>query len=462
MTEAQVKIIFHGGAESVTGSNFLLAKTGTRPNWFLIDCGLFQGSKVCDDENRKPFAYDVKSIDALFVTHAHLDHIGRIPKLVRDGFTGPIYSTAPTKEMAELSLVDSLGVMTKESKRDGSEVFYSLEDVKQAISKWQTVDYHEPIKIDDFTIVFRDAGHILGSAMVEFQFEGRKIVFTGDLGNSPAPLLQPTEKLTDTNYLIMESVYGDRNHEQREFRAEKLEKIIEQTMARKGTLMIPAFSIERTQEILYEIENLMEASRIPLVPVFLDSPLAIGITKIYKKYDRYFNHEVKYIIATGDGIFKFPQLQMTKTTDESKAIANFSQRKIIIAGSGMSNGGRIIHHEKNYIPDPQNTLLLVGYQPFGCLGRILQDGAPEVKILGQTVPVRAQIETISGYSAHKDSDGLLDFVADTADSLEKVFVTMGEPKASLFLVQRIRENLEVSAESPEPGEEKILFSLEEK
>lgn len=450
-THSKLSLSFFGGTENVTGSNFMLAGGDNEPKKILIDCGLFQGSKVCDDANREKFPYDPAEIDVLIVTHAHLDHIGRIPKLVRDGFSGVIYSTAPTKDISALSLVDSLGVMSKEARQDKVDLIYEEVDVKKAMSLWQTFDYHQPFIVGDFSIVFRDAGHILGSAMVEITYQGKKIVFTGDLGNSPAPLLRDTEKVSDAHYLIMESVYGDRNHEAVEDRNNKFKQIITDTMNRGGTLMIPAFSIERTQVVLFEIENMMEAGQIPEVPVFLDSPLAIGVTAIYKKYRKFLNKNVNFIHNEGDGVFHFKHLRLTKETEESKAIIHAPDRKIIIAGSGMSNGGRIIHHEKNYLPDPKSTLLLPGYQVPGSLGRILQDGAKTVRILGAEVVVRAKIENISGYSAHKDSDHLLEFVEHSADKLQRVFVVMGEPKASMFLSQRIRDYIGLEAEVPKAG-----------
>lgn len=457
----QLSITFCGGAGTATGANFLLSLEDTRDplrgEKFLIDCGLLQGPKVADDKNRQPFPYDPKTITALFVTHAHLDHIGRIPQLVKDGFRGTIFSTGPTKEIAELSLIDSLGVLEKEARGSKQPLLYHEEDVRRALTLWQTVGYHEEIKIADFTIIAKDSGHILGSAMFEFKYKDKKIVFTGDLGNSPAPLLEDTEPITDADYLIMESVYGDRNHEDRGVRADRLEDIIENTMKANGTLIIPAFSIERTQEMLYEIEKMMEESRIPLAPLFLDSPLAIKVTEIYKKYAKTFlNEKVAPVVASRDGIFNFPQLRLTLTTEESKAITATTGRKIIIAGSGMSNGGRVIHHEKHFLGDPKNALLLVGYQAAGSLGRQLQDGARSVTILNTPVAVRAKVVSISGYSAHKDAQNLLEFARVASDKVKKIFVVLGEPKASLALTQKIRDYLATDAVMPAPGEKVVL------
>jgi metallo-beta-lactamase family protein len=452
MTTKKFKISFFGGTEDVTGANFLVEGDAAKGEVMLVDCGLFQGDRVSEQRNYDKFPYDPSSINILLVTHAHLDHVGRIPKLVREGFRGKIYSTPPTKDIAEVVLEDSMSILEKEAKHEGSEVLYNKEDIQKAMSLWHTVNYHESIKIGDLSIVFRDSGHILGSAMIEITYGSKKIVFTGDLGNSPAPLLRDTEVISDASYLIMESVYGDRNHEDKKTRRDQLEDVIEDTMKKGGVLLIPAFSVERTQELLFEIENMMENSRIPLVPVFLDSPMAIKVTEIYKRYESYFNHDAKYIIDSGDGIFKFPQLHETLATEDSRRIDESNQRKIIIAGSGMSNGGRIIHHEKKYLPDPKNTLLLVGYQGVGSLGRQLQDGARMVKIFGEMIPVNARVVSISGYSAHKDSDGLFHFVENTADTVKKVFVVMGEPKSSLFLVQRIRDYLGVDAIAPHRGQ----------
>ena len=442
----------------VTGANFLLT---TPLGKFLIDCGLFQGGKIVEDKNREPFPYDPADINALFITHAHLDHVGRIPKLIRDGFHGKIYSTAPTREIAALILVDSLGVMEKEARATHKPLIYSESDVHSALELWQTVGYHEPFELGpNLQVTFRDAGHILGSTMIEFSIrvqsgEERKILFSGDLGNSPSPLLPETENVMGIDYLVMESVYGDRVHEGLEERRDKLEDVIENTMREGGTLMIPAFSIERTQELIYEIEQMMAEGRIPQVPVYLDSPLAIKVTAIYDKFRSYFNDRVADPDLIRDGLFNFPNLHKTLSTDESKAIPHFG-RKIIIAGSGMSNGGRILHHEKRYLSDPKNVLLLMGYQSAGSLGRLLEEGAKRVTIMGESIAVRAKVITITGYSAHCDRDGLFDFVHQTADTLRRVFVAMGEPQASLFLTQRLRDYLGLNAVAPRVGEKFVL------
>jgi metallo-beta-lactamase family protein len=451
MADKKTTITFCGGAGEVTGADFLLTD-GLSDLKIVIDCGLFQGTKAFEEKNRDAFSYDPKTIDYLFITHAHLDHVGRIPKLVKDGFKGVIYSTAPTKEIAEIVLLDSLNLFRKEN-GDDAEPLFSHQDITTTMGLWKTADYHETINFEGgLRVTLKDAGHILGSAMYEFARGERRLVFTGDLGNSPSPLLRDTEVLTNANYLVMESVYGDRNHEDRGERQSLLEDAIEDTMKAGGTLMIPVFSIERTQEILFEIERMMESSRIPLVPVFLDSPMGIEVTAIYKKYSKYLNDEVRHEIEQeGNKIFHFAQLHETLSTDESKAILRSNPKKIILAGSGMSTGGRIVHHEKNYLSDPKSTLLLVGFQQVGSLGRLLQEGAKSVKILGEEILVHAKIASIHGYSAHKDSDHLLEFVDSTKDTLQKVFVAMGEPKSELFLAQRLRDYLGVNALCPEAG-----------
>jgi len=451
----KARLTFFGGAGNVTGSNFLF-EAGDKK--ILVDCGFFQGCDVCDEKNRAPFPYDPKSIDILFVTHAHLDHAGRIPKLVREGFRGKIISTPPIKDIAELILLDSLGILRKESKKNRQALIYDKHDVEKTMGLWESVPYHEEILIKEgLTALLRDAGHMLGSAMIDITYYGKRIVFSGDLGNSPTPLLRDSEVISGVKYLIMESVYGDRRHETKTERKDILEDIIEGTTKKGGTLLIPAFSIERTQEILFEIEAMMENNKIPLIPVFLDSPLAIHVTEIYKKYEDYYNTKVQYAITAGEDIFAFPQLHFTLKTEESKKIHQFGNPKIIIAGSGMSNGGRIVYHEKRYLPDPATTLLIVGYQAPGSVGREIQDGAKHVTILGERVEVNARVETISGYSSHKDTDGLFHFAANTADGLEKAFIVMGEPKSSAFLTQRLRDYIGINALVPREGES---FELE--
>ena len=451
---AQFKLTFCGGAGAVTGANFLLEGEGVK---ILVDCGLTQGCKFCEDVNRDPFPYDPAQIDVLIVTHSHIDHIGRIPLLVNRGFKGVIYSTNATRELSEVMLTDSMGLLNRDAERDKLPPFYEEGDIERAMALWKDVPYHSETKLPHGLVFsLKDAGHILGSAMVEITHieegvRGKTIVFSGDLGNSPAPLLPDTEIVTDADYVVMESVYGNRTHDDREMRQARLRSVIETTIQQKGVLLVPAFSLERTQIMLYEINNLVEEKKIPQVPVYLDSPLAIAVTQIYKRHTKELKRSIKDEIAGGDDIFSFPGLKFTKTSEESKAINEVRSPKIIIAGAGMSHGGRIQHHERRYLSVPTTTLLLVGYQVPGSVGRLLQDGARTITIMGEKVPVRAKVITISGYSAHKDVDGLVQFAEGFAGRAKQVFVAMGEPKAALFLVQRLRDYLDLDAVAPEKG-----------
>jgi metallo-beta-lactamase family protein len=454
MKSNQLKLKFCGGVGQVTGANFLLENDTVK---ILIDCGLLQGVATANAFNGAPFVYNPADINILFVTHAHLDHVGRIAKLVRDGFKGVIYSTPETKDLAKLIMEDALAIMKREMAREGRDPMYGIEDVENAQKLWKTIPYHKHTEIPgNLSVFFKDAGHILGSAIIEFTYGKKKIVFTGDLGNSPTPLLKDTETITDADYLVMESVYGDRNHEPVKERKEKLERIINESVSRGGTLVIPAFSIERTQVILYEMNSLVEEGRVPSVPVFVDSPLAIKVTDIYKTATAQFKPEVQAQIRGGDDIFNFPKLQFTVNREASEAIDRVPNPKIILAGAGMSNGGRITHHEMRYLPDPKSTVLFVGYQSAGTLGREIQSGVKNITIQGTKIPVRAKIDTIYGYSSHKDSDHLVEFVSTTKDVVKKVFVVMGETKSALFLVQRLRDYLGVNAVHPELDESVIL------
>ncbi|MBP9711730.1 MAG: MBL fold metallo-hydrolase [Candidatus Pacebacteria bacterium] len=446
--DKQAKITFYGGTGSVTGANFLLEVAGKR---ILIDCGLTQGMKIADDVNWDPFPFNPGEIDILFVTHAHVDHLGRIPKLIKEGFRGKIYSTIPTKALAGPMLEDTAGILSKNTEL-GLDKIYTEENEKLALSLWEGFDYHQDIPIlDNLKVSLYNAGHILGSAMILFVYNGKRILFTGDLGNSPSPILPDTDMVPDVDYLVMESVYGDRNHESRDSRRKYLEEVIEDNYKRKGTLIIPTFSLERSQELLFELNELVEGKRIPIMPIFLDSPLAIRLTEVFKKFKSYFNENAQHAMSHDKHLFDFPGLHSTLKSEESKMIKQVPNPKIVIAGSGMSSGGRIVHHERHYLPDANNTLLLAGYQSVGTPGRLIQEGVKTVRITGEDVVVRAHVVTISGYSGHKDSDGLLNFVEGMQESLKKVFVVMGEPKSSMFLVQKLRDNLAIDASAPEQG-----------
>jgi metallo-beta-lactamase family protein len=461
----KLEINFYGGTESVTGANFVLSDHDTK---IMVDCGITQGAGIHpkNDPNKKPFTYNPAEIDFLIVTHAHADHIGRIPKLVRDGFRGKIYSTPTTREITEVMYDDALGIIADEVKKYEVLPMYEKADVQKTMAMWETIPYHTELKLNDrFGVYLKDAGHILGSAIVYIrdfmdedtqlpvrEGEHRNIVFTGDLGNTPTPLIRDTEKVDDADYLLMESVYGNRNHEGKEVRKERLKEILNKIIARKGTLIIPVFSLEKTQVLLHEMNDLIESGETPSVPVFFDSPLGIRLTDIYAKQFSNFNEKVQARIKAGDDIFDFPKLNKTFSRSESESIHDVKGAKIIIASSGMSTAGRVLSHEKKYLPDPKNAILFIGYQAAGSIGRAIEDGSNEIKIDGIKVPIKAQIETVSGYSSHKDSDGLIDFVADTAERVKKVFVVMGEPKSALALTQKLRDNLGVNAVHPREGD----------
>lgn len=442
---------FYGGVGSVTGANFML---DTGKVALLIDCGLVQGDKFALQKNAEPFVYDPAKVDYLLVTHAHADHIGRIPKLVRDGFSGVIYSTTATKELSAIMMRDALKVMQFEAKRYGETPLYEEADINQALAKWRGVEYEEVFSLaDGITAFYTDAGHILGSGMLHLSRGEKKIVFTGDIGNVPQPLLSAPVVPKDYDYLVMESVYGDRLHEQVKERTALLKHHIQATIKNKGTLIIPAFSLERTQGMLFEINNLVEKKEIEPLPVFLDSPLAITVTDLYRGLTRYLNPSIQEQIKNGDDIFSFPGLKFTNSKEDSMSIKEQPGPKIIIAGSGMSHGGRVLYHEKEYLDEKNTTLLLVGYQSVGSVGRILQDGAKTVTIDGQKIKVRAQVAMIQGYSGHADRDQLMSLVEGGCTKAKQIFVTMGEERASLFLTQRLRDYLGVNAIAPEENQE---------
>lgn len=431
----------------VTGANYLLESGGQK---ILIDCGLHQGNRFCEKLNFESFPYDPKEISAVFITHAHVDHTGLLPKLVKGGFSGKVYSTPPTKDFAELLLLDSEHILLEDAEHLGVPPLYGVREIEELMARWEGVGYHTPINLEKFKITFYNAGHILGSSSIKIESEGKKILFSGDLGNSPTPIIGSREEIPDgIDYCLIESTYGDRVHEDRPKRKELLEDIIEDAVRSGGVLMIPAFAMERTQELLFELNELTENGRIPKIPVFLDSPLAIKLTEVYKNYENYFNSEARELIKTGDAIFNFPGLKKTLTTDESKTINDVPPPKVIIAGSGMSTAGRILHHEKRYLPDPKSTLLIVGYQGYGSLGRKILDGEKTVRIHKEDVAVNCRIVSIGGYSAHADQPQLIEWLKPMRHSLKKVFIVQGEEQAMKVFSQKLKDELAIDAEIPD-------------
>ncbi|MFA6503176.1 MAG: MBL fold metallo-hydrolase [Candidatus Paceibacterota bacterium] len=449
-----MKLSFYGGAGKVTGSNFLVEGAHGK---ILVDCGIEQGADVAVEDVYGPFPYDPQTIDALVVTHSHLDHVGRIPKLVKDGFRGKIFMTPPTRDLAVLILVDSVGILSQEAVRLGREPLYSPEDVETAFSLVETLDYHtEKEAAPGLSIYLRNTGHILGSACVRIKDEdGTAVALSGDIGNSPSPLLPDWEPVTDADALVMESVYGDRLHPPQTERVASLRDTLKRAIERGGAILIPAFSLERTQLMLYELSNFFADGSLPKVPVFLDSPLAIHVTEVYEKWGAtYFKQEAEDEMKREKSLFEFPFLRKTLHPEESAGIAKAGNPKIIIAGAGMSHGGRIGHWEARYLPDPSTTLLIVGYQAPGSPGRRMVEGASSVRLGGAEVKIQAKVENLEGWSAHADRDELLEFAeaALAGKRTKTIFTALGEPAAERFLAQRIHDYLGGSAVVPESGE----------
>ncbi|MFZ1074856.1 MAG: MBL fold metallo-hydrolase [Minisyncoccia bacterium] len=443
---------FYGGAGKVTGSNFLVE--GARGK-ILVDCGIEQGADVCEADVYGPFPYDVTKIDALVLTHAHLDHVGRIPKLVKDGFRGKIYMTPPTRDLAILILEDSVGILAQDAFRRRIPALYEQKDIDEMFSLVETLDYHIEKEIAPGLSVFlRNTGHILGSASVRIKDEdGDAVALTGDIGNSPSPLLPDWEPIPDADAIVMESVYGDRLHPPQAERVSRLRDTLSRAIARGGAILIPAFSLERTQLMLYELSNFFADGSLPKIPVFLDSPLAIKVTAVYEKWGMtYFKPETEDEMKREGSIFEFPFLKQTLSREDSQDIEKIPNPKIIMAGAGMSHGGRIGGWETKYLPDPKTTLLIIGYQAPGSPGRRIQEGARSIQLNGSEVATRATVEVLEGWSAHADRDELLKFAQATLPRPKTIFTALGEPSAERFLAQRIHDYLDARAVVPEYGQ----------
>lgn len=474
-----MNITFLGATKMVTGSNFLVEGAGKK---FLVDCGMYQGKATDEMENEAPFLYDVNDIDFMLLTHAHIDHSGRIPKLYNEGFRGKVYATKATCDLCSIMLPDSGHIQEQENewknnkrKRKGEKQkppLYTAEDATKCLEIFQPVKYDEIIDIDEnIHVRFNDAGHMLGSAIIEVWVSENgkttKAVFTGDLGNNDIPLLASPTMIDDADYLIMESTYGDRLHLRNDEKAETFLDIVSETLDNGGTVVIPSFAVGRTQEILYELNMIKEErskdekfqeeyEKLMKAPVYVDSPLAISATEIFKENEDLFDDETKEIMKRGDNPLEFSGLKFTRTADESKALNESEEPAIIISASGMCEVGRIKHHLKHNIWNPNSTILFVGYQAPGTLGRTIVDGAKKVKIFGEEFSVKARIEYIEGYSGHADQEWLLNFIYSFIKKPKHIFLVHGEPNGQLVLKNKIVESTEIPVTIPNFGEKYTL------
>ena len=470
-----MKITFLGATKTVTGSNFLVEAAGKK---FIVDCGMYQGAAQDEWENSAPFAYDVNEIDFMLLTHAHIDHSGRIPKLYNEGFRGKIYATKATCDLCSIMLPDSGHIQEMEIEwknrkrtRKGLEPqppLYTAQDAINSLEIFSPVKYDEIIDIDEnIHVRFNDAGHMLGSAIIEVWADENgkrtKTVFTGDLGNNDIPLLSSPTMIDDADYLVMESTYGGRLHNRNDDKAKEFLKIVSETLDKNGTVVIPSFAVGRTQEILYELNTLKDLIQdeefkrnyetLMKAPVYVDSPLAISATQIFKQNMDLFDDETQEVMKKGDNPLEFPGLQFTKTAEESKQLNEKNESAIIISASGMCEVGRIKHHLKHHIWNPNSTILFVGYQAQGTLGRKIVDGAKKVKIFGEEVAVNARIEYIEGYSGHADQEWLLNFIYSFISKPKTIFLVHGEPEGQVVLKQKIQGTTQIPVIIPEYGEE---------
>ena len=470
-----MKVTFLGATKTVTGSNFLVEAAGKK---FLVDCGMYQGKAEDEWENSAPFAYDVHDIDFMLLTHAHIDHSGRIPKLYKEGYRNPIYATKATCELCSIMLPDSGHIQDMERewtnrKRvrkglDPEPPLYTAEEATKCLEVFSQIKYDEIIDITDkIHVRFNDAGHMLGSAIIEIWAEedGKttKAVFTGDLGNNDIPLLSSPTMIDDADYLVMESTYGGRLHNRNDDKAEMFLNIVSETLDKGGTVVIPSVAVGRTQEILYELNNLKDIrtdeefrkkyETLMRVPVYVDSPLAISATQIFKDNMDIFDEETQEIMRRGDNPLEFPGLQFTRTAEESKELNEKNESSIIISASGMCEVGRIKHHLKHNLWNPNSTILFVGYQAPGTLGRKIVDGAKKVKIFGEEIAVNARIEYIEGYSGHADQEWLLNFVYSFLRKPKTIFLVHGEPEGQVILKQKLQGTTQIPVIIPEYGEE---------
>ncbi len=469
-----MKVTFLGATKTVTGSNFLVEGAGKK---FLVDCGMYQGAAEEEYENEAPFLFDVNEIDFVLLTHAHIDHSGRIPKLYNEGYRNKVIATKATCDLCSIMLPDSGHIQEMEVEwknrkrtRKGEKPLpplYTAEDAAKCLEIFNPVSYDEIVEVaPDIQVRFNDAGHMLGSAIIEVWItengETKKTVFTGDLGNNDIPLLSPPTMISDADYLVMESTYGNRLHIRNDEKAQIFLDVVYETLEKGGTVVIPSFAVGRTQEILFELNQIKEKrndeefakkyQKLMSIPVYVDSPLAISATEVFRENMNLFNAETQKVISSGDNPLEFPGLKFTRTAEESKALNAKEESAIIISASGMCEVGRIKHHLKHHLWDPNSTILFVGYQAPGTLGSKLVNGEKKVKIFGEEIAVNARIEYIEGYSGHADQEWLMNFVYSFTTPPKHIFLVHGEPEAQKELKEKIEENTNILVTIPDFGE----------
>jgi metallo-beta-lactamase family protein len=461
-----MKIQFLGGAQNVTGSQYLLSINGKK---ILLECGLFQGRRRETFEKNSSFAFDPVALDAVLLSHAHIDHSGNLPNLVKNGYNGPIFTTHATVDLCEIMLRDTAHLQEKDiewltkisNKRHEPppEPLYTMSDVQRALASFEGVGYNEAIKVAPGVVAtFYDAGHILGSAgiLLEITENGRKfrLGFSGDIGRHDMPILHDPTLFYDLDILIMESTYGDRLHPSPETMEEDLAQVVRQAAASGGKIIIPAFAVGRTQLLVYILHKLFDHSRIPDMPIFVDSPLAREATEVFRRHPECYDRETNRIfVSNHDDPFGFYRLQYVGDVEESKKLNDIRYPAIIISASGMAEGGRILHHLRNNIDDHRNLVLLVGYAAKDTLARKLMDGDRRVKIFGDEFEVRCKVKTMDVFSAHADRRGLLGYVKFCPpDRLGAIFLVHGEPEQAGPLCDGLRSKGYRQVEYPAPGQ----------
>jgi metallo-beta-lactamase family protein len=468
-----VKLQFLGGARQVTGSQYYVEADGAK---ILIDCGMVQ-ERAFLERNWAASPVRLRDVDAILLTHAHVDHCGLAPKLVHEGFRGPIFTTAASADLVELILRDAAQIQAedvafkeKRHRREGRESredqrpvkpLFTMNDVDRTLPLLQPVAYRHPVRIKDHvSAVFHDAGHILGSAMIELRVNGshepRRLVFTGDLGQWDRPIVRNPSVFTESDYVVMESTYGDRDHKNHDSVESQLEKVVNETVAAGGKVIIPIFAVERAQELVYYLNRLIYSGHIPELPVYLDSPMAADVNEVFRKHRECFDAEAEEMVASGESLLKFPSLHVVRTVEESKTINYRKGPAIIMATSGMCTAGRIKHHLAQYVGRPECTILFVGYQSQGTLGRQILDGNQEVRIHGIQRWVKARVAQIQGISGHADRQGLLKWLAAFRRPPRELFVTHGEADAAMAFAQQVRDALHWNVCVPEYRQTVVL------